>query len=145
MIDSQPKWALKDAFFSDLSTAVQRGSFGSVGWIAFSYALAATPPTIPFFSPFGRFYRSDPCGRSADNSGHSDRSGHTRCICYLALLAHPLTRLVLGRVAPDVAWGQVANFIVVTILGAICIGGAMLVATSGNPRFSALNQCNALL
>ena len=53
MTDSQPKWTLKDAFLSDLSTAIQRGSFASVGWIAFSYALAATPPTIPCFSTFG--------------------------------------------------------------------------------------------
>jgi len=128
MTDSQPKWTLMDAFLSDLSTAVQRGSFGSVGWIAFSYALTATPPTIPFFSPFVRLYRSRPCGRRADNSDHSDRSSYDRCICYLALLAHPFTRLVLGRMARDVAWGQVANFLMVTILGGICIGGAMLVA-----------------
>ena len=104
MTDSQPKGTLKDAFLSDLSTAVQRGSFSAVGWIAFSYALAATP-TIPFFSPFGRFYRSGPCGRSADNSGHSDRPNYGRCIGYLELLAHPFTRLVLARMARDVAWG----------------------------------------
>jgi hypothetical protein len=105
MTDSQPKWTLKDALLSDLSTAVQRGSFGSVGWIAFSCALAAIPPTIPFFSSFGRFYRFGPCGRSADSSGHSDRPNYGRCIGYLELLAHPFTRLVLARMARDVAWG----------------------------------------
>ena len=105
MTDSQPKWTLKDAFLSDLSTAIQRGPFASVGWIAFSYALAATPPTIPCFSPFGRSYLSRPCGRNADNSGHSDRPSFGRCIFYLELLAHPFTRLLLGRIARDFAWG----------------------------------------
>jgi hypothetical protein len=46
----------------------------------------------------------------------------------LELLAHPFTRLALGRMARDVAWGQAANVIVVTLLGAIGIGGAMLAA-----------------